>query len=134
MGKKKYDENDQIEIKLGEYGIAFYELLWRYKEPRKFLWFDIKDKWKALMQYDPRGYRRHSEDPNDDILWKNVTFNLGRESDVQAFKLLKSKIKTKRDLYNFYNVYHSLEKYERDLADYAKFKEELKNNVRELCR
>lgn len=132
--RKKRTDDDQIEINLQQYGITWYELIWRYKEPRKFLWFNIKDRWKVLMQYDPRGYRRRDDDPNDDFYWENVCFNLGRESDVQAFKSLKNKIKTKRDLYNFYNIYHSWEKYERDLADYAKFKEEFKNNVKEICR
>ena len=132
--RKERTDDDQIEITLGAYGIVLYELLWRYKEPRKFLWFNIKDRWKTLTRYDPIGGRRHSEDPNNDIFLENVTFNLGRESDVQAFKSLKNKIKTKRDLYNFYNVYYLQGKYEKDLADYKKFKEELKNNIKELCR
>lgn len=132
--RKKRTDDDQIEISLQQYGIVWYELVWRYKEPRKFLWFNIKDRWKVLKQYDPRGYRRRDDDPNDDFYWHNVVFNVGRESDVQAFKSLKNKIKTKRDLYNFYNIYHLWEKYEKDLADYAKFKEEFKNNVKEICR
>ena len=91
MKRILYNENDEIEISLRYFAGDFYELIWRFKECKKFLWFKIHDKWKCLNRYESFGVNGY-RDPRDDLNWRTVKFDLGRESDVQRYESIKGKV------------------------------------------
>lgn len=79
--RKKYTETDEIEIRLTHNVADHYFLEWRYKEPRKFLFFSIKDKWKLMSYYNP-GVSSVEDDPNDDMYWYWHGFHMGKRNEV----------------------------------------------------
>ena len=126
--KKKYSENDEIELRLVQYVRPYYDLQWRFKEPRKFLFFNVKPTWRTLSVYsnsmfDPK------EDPNDDFYWHNVYFNMGRNSDVQDYESMKGRIKTKKDLFDYYNIKEKVNLYFDHLAEHRKWVEQTDKNI-----
>ena len=133
MKRILYNENDEIEISLRYFAGDFYELIWRFKECKKFLWFKMHDKWKCLNRYESfgdNGYR----DPRDDLNWHTVKFDLGRESDVQHYESIKAKVKTKRELYDVFNVDQTNEKFHRDMDKYYEYRARVQRHVDELVK
>ena len=127
--RKKYTENDEIEVRLVQYVPPYYDLQWRFKEPRKFLCFNIKQGWRTLCIYSNSGFTP-GDDPNDDYFWHNVYFNMGRKSDVQEYENLKGRIKTKKDLFDYYRVRDRVNLYFDHMKEHRKWEEELNNNIK----
>lgn len=118
---KKYNENDKIEIYFERTGGYNYKLQWRYKEPKKFLWFEIQDKWKGIMYYtndiDVAPYR----EPNEPMYWRYHGFNLLDEASKKEYDWIKENIKTKKELFDYFKVQENITKYYKDLHEYNEF-------------
>lgn len=130
--KKKYTETDEIEIRLTHNVVDHYFLEWRYKEPRKFLFFNIKDKWKLISRY--MGVSRVDDDPNDDIYWDWRGFHMGKRGEVQEYEKIKRDIKTKKQLFDYFNVSVNIENYYRDLHEHNKWLKETKENINKYVK
>lgn len=130
--KKEYTEYDGIELRLVHYAGPYYELQWRYREPHKFLCFNIKDKWKSINLYtwtsDPE------DNPYDWLYWSKVTFNLGNKSEAQEYESLRSRIKTKKALFDYYNVESRLARFHEDVKRYEEWAETLKVNAKKYVK
>lgn len=126
---KHYTENDEIELRLVNCAGAYYDLEWRYKKPHKFLFFNVKDGWKILPYYDTNIYFSADEDPDSDLRWHNIIFNLGKKSDVDEYEKLKKTVKTKKDLYNFFHIQEKLEVYKRHQEEHDEWLEMLEGNI-----
>lgn len=133
MRKEKYTENDEIELNLVYYAGPWYNLQWRYKKTHKFLWFDVHDSWKTLTIYK-NNWTDLSDDPKDDYHWDSPSFKLTRDSDVQAYESLKKKLKTKKDLWDYYNVNGRTEAYLRDLEAYSAGQAELEERAKKYSK
>lgn len=133
MKKKNYTENDEIELRLVHYVQAYYNLEWRFKESRKFLCFKLKDKWRTLCVYSNSLYSPE-DDPNDDFYWSNVYFNMGRKSDVQEYECLKNKVRTKKDLFDYYQVQNKVNLYYDHMKQHRKWIEETNNNIKKFVK
>lgn len=132
MKKKEYDENDEIEIGLSYYVHDCYLLVWRFKEPRKWLFFKRHDKWKNLYLYRPHAFMMKNDDPGDSFYWNYVMFDLGKNHEVQEYEKVKSTVKTKKDLYDYFKVEYSMESYRHQLEEYTKWRMETDNTVERL--
>lgn len=121
--KKKYTESDEIEIRLERLNRTKYVLLWRFKEPRKFLFFKIKHDWRTLSLYSMSEFDPQ-EDPNDDHYWHDVCFDAHKKDDVQEYERVKSRIKTKKDLYDYYSVRDRTNLYFDHLKEHRKWVKE----------
>ena len=124
MSKKRYTENDEVELRLTHYVSDCYILEWRFKEPRKWWFFKIYDKWKSISYYQTALFTPDNN-PDDDFYWFWRSFNLGRKSEVQEYERLKERVKTKKDLYSYFRVkenmdiyYHHLDQHRKWLEDY----------------
>ena len=126
--KKKYTETDEIEIRLKYNVTDHYFLEWRYKEPHKFLFFNIKDKWKTIAYYNP-GISSPSDDPDDDLKWYWRGFHMGRKNEVQEYDSLLKKIFTKKQLFDYFNVENNIDRYYRDLEEHKKWLAETNENI-----
>lgn len=131
--KKKYTETDEIEIRLTHNVAGHYFLEWRYKEPRKFLFFNIKDKWKLMSYYNP-GVSSVDDDPNDDIYWYWRGFHMGKSGEVQEYEKIKRDIKTKKQLFDYFNVSANIENYYRDLHEHNKWLKETNENIKKYVK
>ena len=131
--KKKYTETDEIEIRLTHNVADHYFLEWRYKEPRKFLFFNIKDKWKLISYYCP-GFSSVDDDPNDDIYWYWRGFHMGKRNEVQEYEKIKRDIKTKKQLFNYFNVSGNIENYYRDLHEHNEWLKETNENIKKYTK
>ena len=127
--RKIYTENDEIEIRLINYVGPYYDLQWRFKEPRKFLCFKIKNWWRRLCTYSNYVFDP-ADDPRDDYYWHNVYFNMGKKSNVQEYESVKAKVKTKKDLLDYFKVKESNGLYLEHLKKHREWEEELKDNVK----
>ena len=132
MRKKEYSENDEIEISLSHYVKDCYLLVWRFKEPRKWWFFKKYDKWKVLHLYRPSAFMTKEDDPDDSFYWDYVKFNLGKNHKVQEYEKVKSTVKTKKDLYDYFKVEYSMESYRHQLEEYTKWRMETDNTVERL--
>lgn len=129
----KYNENDEIELTL-EHNVSYhYFLKWRYKNPRKFLFFNIKDKWKYIHYYTP-GIFTVDMDPNDDLYWYWRGFHLDKKSDVQEYEKIKSSIKTKKQLFDYYHVKDNVDLYSRHLHEHNAWVNETNKTVKRLTK
>lgn len=131
--RKKYTETDEIEIRLTHNVADHYFLEWRYKEPRKFLFFNIKDKWKLISYYCP-GFSGVDDDPNDDIYWYWRGFHMGKRNEVQEYEKIKRDIKTKKQLFNYFNVSGNIENYYRDLHEHNEWLKETNENIKKYAK
>ena len=61
--KKIYNENDEVEIRLKYYVNHTFVLEWRFKEPGRFLFFKVPDKWRRIVLYD-NPYFSPNENPD----------------------------------------------------------------------
>ena len=130
--KKIYKDTDEIELRL-KYNIAdHYWLEWRYKEPRKFLWFTIKDRWKMLPYYT--GTHGPDDNPNEDLFWYWRGFHLGRDPEVEEFEHVKGMVKTKKDLDRYYGVQGNYAWYENDLKVHRKWLKKLNDNIEKYTK
>ena len=128
--KEKYTENDEIELRLVCYAGPWFHLQWRYKKKHKFLCFNIHDSWKTLVYYDEQKWTDLSDDPRDDYYWWTPSFNLNRDADAQSFETLKKKLKTKKDLWDWYGINHRVEAYMKDLEEYKKGLKDLEEKAK----
>jgi hypothetical protein len=128
---EKYNENDEIEIRLVHDIADHYFLEWRFKKPRKFLFFRVADKWKKIHYYNP-GIFNVDDDPNDDMYWYWRGFRLGNKSDVQEYEKLKSIVRTQKDLFGYYHVKENMEWYSRNLREYRRWVEEVNATIGKL--
>ena len=126
--KRKYNENDEIEFRLVHNVADHYWLQWRFKEPCKFLFFNIKDKWKSLHYYIP-GIFTPDDDPNDDFNWYWRGFHMGRENEVQEYDAIREKIKTKKALFDYYRVQDNIDLYHRHLNEHRQWVEKTNRNI-----
>lgn len=131
--KKKYAETDEIEISLTHNVADHYFLQWRFKEPRKFLFFNIKDKWKLISYYSP-GVSGVDDDPNDDFYWYWRGFHMGKQNEVQEYEKIKRDIKTKKQLFDYFNVSANIENYYRDLHEHNKWLKETNENINKYVK
>lgn len=131
--KKKYTETDEIEIRLTHNVADHYFLQWRFKEPRKFLFFNIKDKWKLISYYSP-GVSSVDDDPNDGIYWYWRGFHMGKRNEMQEYEKIKRDIKTKKQLFDYFNVSANIENYYHDLHEYNKWLEETNENINKYVK
>ena len=134
MNKKKtYDENDEIEFRLTHNVSDHYWLEWRYKEPRKFWFFKKYDKWKSLRYYTP-GIFIAKDDPDDDFNWYWRGFHLGKKSEVQEYESIRKTIRTKKQLFDYYNVKGNLDRYYKDVEAHKKWVEEVNRNIQKYAK
>lgn len=132
MGKKRYQDTDEIELRL-EHNVAdHYWLQWRFKEPRKFLFFNIYDKWKTIHYYT--GVYGPDDDPNDDMYWYWRGFHLGKNSEVQEYEHIKETIKTKAALFKYFNVKNNIDRYYNDLHKHKLWLDELNGNIKKFTK
>ena len=132
MDKKNYTENDEIELRLTHNVSTHYWLEWRFKKPKgRFLWFDIHDKWKSIPYYTP-GIFTPDMDPDSEYNWYWRGFDLGKKHDVQEYDGLRDKIRTKKQLFDHFNVDGNTEKYNRDLERHRAWLNEVNENIKRL--
>lgn len=131
--KKVYTENDEIEFRLTHYANDYYILEWRFKEPGKFLFFKIYDKWKCLRYYTP-GIFTPEDDPSRDFSWYWRGFHMGKKHEVQEYEHILKNIKTKKALFNYYHVNENIERYEKHLAEHNKWLDETNNNIKKYVK
>lgn len=131
--KKKYTETDEIEIRLTHNVADHYFLQWRFKEPHKFLFFNIEDKWKLISYYNP-GVFSADDDPNDDIYWYWRGFHMGKRNEVQEYEKIKRDIKTKKQLFDYFNVSANIENYYRDLHEHNEWLKETNENIKKYVK
>ena len=129
--KEKYTENDEIELRLTHNIEDHYWLEWRFKQPRKWWFFKIYDKWKSIHYYSP-GIFTPDDDPNDDFFWYWRGFHLGRKSEVQEYEKIKSVIKTKKELFNYFNVKGNTDLYHRHLKAHQEWLDETNATIAKL--
>ena len=134
MKKKVYNENDEIEIRLSPYVKDYYILEWRFKEPRKWLFFNKYDKWKNLYLYSPNAFMTKEDNPDTRFYWNYVLFNLGKNHEVQEYEKIKDTVKTKKDLYGYFKVKELLEQYYHHLEEYNNWRAETSNTVERLTK
>lgn len=131
--RKEYAETDEIEIRLAHNVIDHYFLQWRFKEPRKFLFFNIKDRWKSISYYSP-GVSSVDKNPNDGLYWYWRGFHMGRRNEVQEYEKIKRDIKTKKQLFDYFNVSANMENYRRDLEEHKKWLKETNENIKKYAK
>ena len=131
--KKNYKDTDEIELRLYPNISDHYWLEWRFKEPRKFLFFKINDKWKSIRYYSP-GIFTPDDDPNREYNWYWRGFHMGRNGEVEEYDNLIKKVKTKEDLYKHFHVKENLELYERHLKEHNKWLEETNKNIEKYVK
>ena len=131
MKKKVYDENDEIELRLTHNVEDHYWLEWRFKQPREWWFFKIYDKWKSIYYYLGSA-RKPDSDPNDDHFWYWRGFHLGKKSDVQEYEKIKKTIKTKKELFDYFNVVANIDTYYRDLHDHHEWLKETNAAIEKL--
>ena len=131
--KQKYTENDEIELNLVHYAGPWYYLQWRYKKTHKFLWFDVHDQWKTLTYYK-NNWINLCDDPRDEFYWDSPSFDLTRDSNAQEYEALKKRLKTKKDLWDYYSINHRTERYLQDLKAYADAKVELEERAKKYSK
>ena len=129
MIKKEYNENDQIEFKLEHNVGDHYWLLWRFKEPRKFLFFKIRDKWKMLSYYCP-GFFAPEDNPDRDFSWYWRGFRLGKNSEVSEYEWIKNNIKTEKQIRNYYHMDENLALYEKHKKMHQEWLNNLSDNIK----
>lgn len=134
MGKQKHTENDEIEIRLVHYVGRFFHLQWRYKDTHKVLGFNVHDRWKYITIYDMNWDEGDIYGPENDFYWKTPSFDLSDNSDVQKYESIKKKINTKKDLWDWYNINHRIEKYFDDLRRYAEMQDRLEQNKEKYAK
>ena len=132
MKKKIYNENDEIEFRLTHNVEDHYWLEWRFKQPREWWFFKIYDKWKSIHYYTP-GIFTPDDDPNDDFNWYWRGFHLGRKADVQEYEKIKSTIKTKKQLFDYYHVKENIDMYYDHLHKHKKWLDETKATIEKLA-
>ena len=131
--RKKRTDDGEIEIRLIHNVVDHYFLQWRFKEPRKFLFFNIKDKWKLISYYNP-GVSSVDDDPNDDIYWYWRGFHMGKRSEVQEYEEIKRDIKTKKQLFDYFDVSANIKNYYRDLHEHNKWLRETNENINKYVK
>ena len=131
MGKKKYDENDEIELRLTHDIADHYFLEWRFKEPKKVWFFWKHDRWKTIQYYSP-GVFSAEMDPNDDTYWYWHGFHLGNKAEVQEYENLKKNIRTKKQLFDYYNVQANIDTYYRNLHTHKQWLDDTKETIKRL--
>lgn len=131
MKKKIYDENDEIEFRLTHNVEDHYWLEWRFKQPREWWFFKIYDKWKSIHYYTP-GIFTPDDDPNDDFFWYWRGFHLGRKAEVQEYEKIKSTIKTKKQLFDYYHVKENIDMYYDHLHRHKKWLDETNATIEKL--
>ncbi len=131
--RKKRTDDGEIEIRLIHNVVDHYFLQWRFKEPRKFLFFNIKDKWKLISYYNP-GVSSVDDDPNDDIYWYWRGFHMGKRSEVQEYEEIKRDIKTKKQLFDYFDVSANIKNYYRDLHEHNKWLKETNENINKYVK
>lgn len=131
--KKRYDENDEIELRLTHNVSDHYWLEWRFKRSRKFLCFKIRDKWKAIHYYTP-GIFTPDEDPSREFSWYWRGFHLGKKNEVQEYEYIKENIHTKKQLYDYYHVKENIDRYYRDVETHKKWLEETNRNIKKYTK
>lgn len=127
----KYTENDEIELGLAEWGFEYFQLVWRFKKCRKFLFFKFHDKWHRLKIYLPDQYSK-GDNPDRTLLWDDVCFNLTDQEDVNQYEALKNKVITKKDLWGYYNIDIRDDLYNKHKQEYLSRQLFLKENVKKL--
>lgn len=126
----KYTENDEIE--LGLTGCEpYFELVWRFKKCRKFLFFKIHDKWHKLRIYCADTYIKNW-DPDGYYFYYNICFNLDQNRDIAEYTDLKNKIITKKDLWDYYRIDARNKLYEEHKQKYNEYKHFLEENIKKL--
>ena len=132
--KKTYTENDEIELRLTHNVSTYYWLEWRYKAPKwTFLWFKKRDRWKTIAHYLP-GFFTPDKDPGDEFNWYWHDFNLGKRGDVQEYERLKGKVKTKKQLYDYYHVADNIELYYQHLEQHKEWLAETNSTIKRLTK
>ena len=129
---KRYTENDEIELRLVPWTKNSYDLEWRYKEPHKFLFFNLKDWWKTLDLYK-NPLDTPEEDPNDEFFWDNVKFPRTGQG-IAEFEALKSAVKTKKELYDYYDFDAHFKHFEEDLKAHRMWMEKTKWHIERLTK
>lgn len=132
MKKKIYNENDEIEFRLTHNVEDHYWLEWRFKQPREWWFFKIYDKWKSIHYYTP-GIFTPSDDPNVDFNWYWRGFHLGTKSEVQEYEKIKSTIKTKKQLFDYYHVKENIDMYYDHLHKHKKWLDETNATIEKLA-
>ena len=132
MKKKIYNENDEIELRLTHNVEDHYWLEWRFKQPREWWFFKIYDKWKSIHYYTP-GIFTPDDDPNDDFNWYWRGFHLGRKAEVQEYEKIKSTIKTKKQLFDYYHVKENIDMYYDHLHKHKKWLDETNATIEKLA-
>ena len=130
---KRYNENDEIEFRLIHNVVDHYWLQWRFKEPRKFLLFNIKDKWKGMRYYTP-GIFTADDDPNDDFYWYWRGFHMGKRNEVQEYDRIKETIKTKKALFDYYRVKENIDLYYKHLHQHKLWVDETNKNIEKYTK
>ena len=124
MGKIRHTENDEIELSLVHKTGNYYELRWRFLGDRKFLWlFRIPNKWYSIWEYAFNMYKE-GDDPQDDVFWSKTMLNLAEENDRKKFTDMRIKVKTKKQLFDFYGLPAMYGKYVDDMKKYRELKNE----------
>lgn len=133
MSKKRYTENDEIELRLTHYVSDCYILEWRFKEPRKWWFFKKHDKWRRIEYYQP-GIFVPSDNPDDSSMWFWRSFHLGKKSEVQEYERLKERVKTKKDLYSYFKVKENMGRYYNHLDEHRKWVDEYNATIDRLTK
>lgn len=130
---KRYNENDEIEFRLIHNVADHYWLQWRFKEPRKFMFFNIKDKWKGMRYYTP-GIFNADDNPNDDIYWYWRGFHMGERNEVQEYDSIKKTIKTKKALFDYFQVKENIDLYYNHLHQHKLWVDETNKNIEKYTK
>lgn len=112
-----HNENEEIELGLYEWALDYHCLKWRYKTGFKFFGLKFPGCWHRLVYYDPDLRFSEKIDPRDDYLWTRPSFDMDAVG-LRAFDELAGKIKTKKDLWDFYGVNERNLKYHEDMVKY----------------
>ncbi len=131
--KKIYNDNDEVEIRLKYYVNHTFVLEWRFKEPGRFLFFKVPDKWRRILLYDNPRFSPY-EDPDKDIYWSYVFFNLGWDSEVQKYERLKEKVKTKKELDNYFHVKEKMSLYQEHKKRHQEWVEKTNKTIDRLTK
>lgn len=131
---KNYTENDEIELKLDHDIADHYWLKWRYSEPRKFLFIKFYDDWKRIAYYTNTIGFTPDEDPNDDLNWYWRGFSLGEKYQVQEYESLKKKIRTKKELFDYFHVKENMDLYAKHLHEHKLWVDNTNSTIKRLVK
>lgn len=120
---KNFNATDLIELGLYKHTAEYYYLKYR-SHPKQvkihILWFyvfvTVKDPWHALRLY--KSTVMPDVHPDDEALWRPVSFNIIDNHDMEHYNHLKKEVKTYEQIDKAYNITRREKQYELDKLRY----------------